>query len=174
PVVDTNVKRVLARAVAGKDASEVPSARLSRLAADWLPAGEAYRWNQALMDIGAMVCRVSNPLCAKCPLRTTCAYRAKGRHRTAPVRAPKREERFEGSRRQKRGTIVDHLRRAARKGITVSELSRLMHPDGDGDPALLGEILAQLEKEGLAELTPAARKGSARGVVRLPSRAAKR
>ncbi|HJR18993.1 MAG TPA: A/G-specific adenine glycosylase [Actinomycetota bacterium] len=174
PVVDTNVKRVLARAVAGKDASEVPSARLSRLAADWLPAGEAYRWNQALMDIGAMVCRISNPLCAKCPLRTTCAYRAKGRHRTAPVRAPKREERFDGSRRQKRGTIVDHLRRAARKGITVSELSKLMHPDGDGDPALLGEILAKLEKEGLAELTPAARKGSARGIVRLPSRAAKR
>ena len=174
PVVDTNVKRVLARSVAGKDASEVPAEKLARFSEEWLPDGEAYGWNQALMDVGAMVCRVSNPLCAKCPLRSTCVYRAKGRHRTAPVRAPKREERFEGSRRQKRGTIVDHLRRAARKGITISELSHLMHPDGDGDPAALAEILNKLEREGLAELTPAARKGSSRGIVRLPSKVGKR
>lgn len=174
PVVDTNVKRVLARAAVGKDASEVPADKLARLSEEWLPEGDAYRWNQALMDVGAMICRVSNPLCGTCPLRTTCVYKAKGRHRAAPVRTAKREERFEGSRRQKRGTIVDHLRRAARKGITISELSRLMHPDGDGDPATLAEILTKLEAEGLAELTPAARKGSARGVVRLPSKAAKR
>ena len=174
PVVDTNVRRVLARGALGKDASEVPADRIATLAADWLPGGDAYRWNQALMDIGAMICRVSKPLCAKCPLRTTCVYRAKGRHRSAPVRASKREERFEGSRRQTRGTIVDHLRRAARKGITVAELSQLVHPDGDGDTALLVELLAKLEQEGLAELTPGARKGSARGIVRLPSRASRR
>lgn len=174
PVVDTNVRRVLARAALGKDASEVRADRFATLATDWLPSGEAYRWNQALMDVGAMLCRVAKPICAKCPLRTTCVYRTKGRHRTAPVRAEKREERFEGSRRQKRGTIVDHLRRAARKGITISELSHLMHPDGDSDPAVLVELLTKLEKEGLAELTPGARKGSARGIVRLPSRASSR
>ena len=173
PVVDTNVRRVLSRTVLGKDASEVPNDATAALAARWLPVGDAYRWNQALMDIGATVCRVSKPLCASCPLRTACAYRAKGRNRTAPVRAPKKEERFEGSRRQRRGSIVDHLRRAARKGITVSELSRLMHPAGDGDPALLRELLAKLEQEGLAELSPAARKGSARGIVRLPSKTSK-
>lgn len=174
PVVDTNVRRVLARAALGKDASEVPADRLGALAADWLPAGHAYRWNQALMDIGAMVCRVAKPLCAKCPLRTTCMYRAKGRHRTQPVRAARRGERFEGSRRQARGTIVDHLRRAAPKGITISELSHLMHPDNEADTALLVELLAKLEQEGLAELTPCARKGSARGIVRLPSGSGRR
>jgi A/G-specific adenine glycosylase len=174
PVVDTNVRRVLSRTALGKDASEVPADVVSTLATEWLPEGEAYRWNQALMDIGATLCRISKPLCTACPLRATCVYRAKGRHRVAPVRAPKKEERFEGSRRQKRGSIVDHLRRAARKGITVSELSRLMHPEGDGDPALLAELLVKLEQEGLAELTPSARKGAARGIVRLPAGTEKR
>ena len=169
PVVDTNVRRVLARAALGRDAPEVPADRIGTLATEWLPDGDAYRWNQALMDVGAMLCRVAKPLCAKCPLRTTCRYRAKGRHRGAPVRADRRQKQFEGSRRQTRGTIVDHLRRAAQKGVTVGELVREMHPDGDGDPRTVVEILVKLEAEGLADLTPAARGGSARGVVRLPA-----
>src|SRR6266542_2363048 len=110
------------------------------------------------MDVGAMVCRASSPLCAKCPLRASCAYVSKGRHRKAPVRPARPSEKFEGSRRQARGTIVDHLRRAARKGIMVADLTKQMDPGTD--PARLVEILAALEKEGLAELTPAARKGS--------------
>jgi len=170
PVVDTNVRRVLARAALGRDAGDVPGDRLGALAAEWLPEGEAYRWNQALMDVGAMLCRVAKPLCPKCPLRVTCVYHAKGRHRQAPARTRRASEPFEGSRRQARGTIVDHLRRAARKGITVGELHRQMHPEGDGDPAVLVAILTKLESEGLAELSPAARAGSARGLVRLPLR----
>jgi len=169
PVVDTNVRRVLARTALGKDAAEVDPARTSVLAAEWLPDGDAYRWNQALMDIGAMVCRSAKPLCAKCPLRTSCVYHAKGRHRAAPASAKPASEPFEGSRRQARGTIVDHLRRAARKGITVGELARRMDPDGKGaDLERLVDILSKLEAEGLAELSPGARKGSGRGLVRLP------
>ncbi len=167
PVVDTNVRRVLARAALGKDPDEVPGDRIAALASEWLPDGEAYRWNQALMDVGAMVCRAATPLCTKCPLRATCLYASKGRHRKPPVRKPKPQEKFEGSRRQARGTVVDHLRRAARKGITVGHLSKQMGPNAD--PSRLVELLTALEKEGLAELTPAARNGSARGIVRLPS-----
>jgi len=167
PVVDTNVRRVLARAADGKDADQIPADRAAALAAAWLPAGEAYRWNQALMDIGAMVCRISKPLCSKCPLRTTCAYYAKGRHRTAPARTRKVSEPYKGSRRQARGSIVDHLRRAARKGITLGALADQM--DGERDLAALVEILSKLEQEGLAELTPGARAGSMRGIVRLPT-----
>jgi A/G-specific adenine glycosylase len=169
PVVDTNVRRVLSRAAAGKDPAALEAARVNELATDWLPAGEAYHWNQALMDVGAMICRATKPLCAKCPLRTSCLYYAKGKHRTAAPRPVRTSEPFEGSRRQARGTIVDHLRRAARKGITVGELARRMDPDGNGaDAARLVEILAKLESEGLAELSAGARKGSARGIVRLP------
>lgn len=175
PVVDTNVRRVLSRAAAGKDAAEVEPATVNRLAAGWLPAGEAYRWNQALMDVGAMICRSSTPLCAKCPLRATCAYYARGKHRTPAARRVRGTEPYEGSRRQARGSIVDHLRRAARKGITVGELAKRMDPDGNGaDAARLAEILAKLESEGLAELSAAARKGSSRGIVRLPLGAGKR
>jgi A/G-specific adenine glycosylase len=172
PVVDTNVRRVLSRAVLGKDPDEVPNDRIGGLAAEWLPPGEAYRWNQALMDIGAMVCRVSSPLCTKCPLRASCVYAAKGRHRTAPVRAARPAEKFEGSRRQARGSIVDHLRRAARKGVSVGRLAKQLGPDADA--GRLAELLAALEKEGLAELTPAARTGSPRGIVRLPTKPRRR
>ena len=172
PVVDTNVRRVLARSALGKDPDEVPNDRIAALASEWLPPGEAYRWNQALMDIGATMCRASTPLCAKCPLRASCLYASKGRQRRPAVRTAKPSEKFEGSRRQTRGTIVDHLRRAARKGITLGDLRKQMGPDAD--MSRLAEILTALEREGLAELTPAARKGSARGVVRLPTGAARR
>ena len=174
PVVDTNVRRVLSRVALGKDPDEVPADRISELAGQWLPVGEAYRWNQALMDVGAMVCRIAKPLCPKCPLKTTCVYHAKGKHRSAPARAAKASEPFAGSRRQTRGTIVDHLRRAARKGVTLGELAHQMHHGGERDLGWLVEILGKLEQEGLAELTPGARNGSARGIVRLPARARRR
>jgi A/G-specific adenine glycosylase len=175
PVVDTNVRRVLSRSVVGRDPAEVDTARVSRLAAEWLPDGDAYRWNQALMDVGAMVCRSTKPLCTKCPLKASCVYHAKGRHQMPAAPRLRVSERFEGSRRQARGAIVDHLRRAARKGITVGELARKMDPHGNaGDAARLAEILTKLESEGLAELSPAAREGSARGVVRLPGKRRKR
>lgn len=170
PVVDANVRRVLARAALGKDADEVPAARTAGLAAGWLPGGEAYRWNQALMDVGSLVCRSDRPLCAKCPLRSVCLYHAAGLDRKPRRRTGHPTEPFEGSRRQARGSIVDHLRRAARKGIFLAELARRLHPDArDRDLGWLVEILERLEQEGLAELTPAARKGSPRGLVRLPS-----
>lgn len=167
PVVDTNVRRVLSRVALGKDASEVEPARSSALAAEWLPAGEAYRWNQALMDIGAMICRSGRPLCEQCPLSRSCGYRAAGRHREAPARNGTPKEKFEGSRRQARGGIVDELRTAAGRGVTLGTLaSRMHHHERSLD--WLVEILAQLESEGLAQLSPAARRGSPRGTVRLP------
>jgi A/G-specific adenine glycosylase len=168
PVVDTNVRRVLARVALGRDPDGVPAARIQALAERWLPPGEAYRWNQALMDVGAMVCRVTKPLCPSCPLRLVCLYRARGRHRRPPARAVRVAEPFEGSRRQARGSVVEHLRRAARRGLTLGQLAREMRHGDDRDLGWLVEILVRLEEEGLAELTPAARRGSPRGVVRLP------
>jgi A/G-specific adenine glycosylase len=168
PVVDTNVRRVLARSALGKDATEAPAERVAATALAWLPDGEAYRWNQALMDVGAMVCRIENPLCTRCPLAAVCVYRAKGRNKKAAQRGPAKEP-FKGSRRQARGSIVDHLRRAARKGVTLGDLRAKMHPDDhERDLGWLVEILERLEEEGLASLSPSARRGSPRGVVRLP------
>lgn len=166
PVVDVNVRRVLSRAARGVDELSLDETR--NVAAQWLARGEAYRWNQALMDIGAMVCRIDAPLCAQCPLKLSCAYRAQGKNKMKrEPRAPK-QSRFEGSSRQKRGGIVDHLRKAAEDGVSMSALGRAIHPDGGPDLTWLVELLEGLERDGLVEMTPSARRGSARGIVRLP------
>lgn len=166
PVVDVNVKRVVARAALGREVSLVAPDRLAKTIATWLPLRDAYDWNQALMDIGATLCRGQKPLCKSCPLRKTCAWRARGHQ--APRPAPKRKERFEGSRRQARGRVVDQLRRAAKRGITVKELFARLHPAGDGDAYEMTGILVRLEEEGLVRLSPSARRGAPRGIVRLP------
>jgi A/G-specific adenine glycosylase len=168
PVVDTNVRRTLSRVEFGRDPDEVAASDVHAAASSWLPAGEAYRWNQALMDIGAMVCRPEHPLCPKCPLKADCRYYAKGlwKKPRAPVRSG---EPFKGSRREKRGGIVDHLREAAEEGITLASLAKVLHPDGgDHELGWLVELLGGLERDGLVEMTAGAKKGSPRGLVRLP------
>ncbi|HJT37236.1 MAG TPA: A/G-specific adenine glycosylase [Actinomycetota bacterium] len=166
PVVDVNVRRVLSRAVGGSDDVSLDETR--KIATQWLAPGRAYRWNQALMDIGAMVCRIDSPLCARCPLKLACAYRAQGKNKVKPEPRAAKQSRFEGSTRQKRGGIVDHLRKAAEDGVSMSALGKAIHPGGGPDLTWLVELLEGLERDGLVEMTPAARRGSARGVVRLP------
>ena len=167
PVVDVNVTRVLSRAALGKEPEDVDAKRAARLAEEWLPAGEAYRWNQALMDVGATLCRIETPLCTKCPLKAACRFKASGRAGKTRARAPKQEP-FEGSRRQKRGGIIDTLRENAAEGVTMAALAKVIHPEGDRDLVWLVDLLEGLEADGLVELTPAARRGNGRGKVRLP------
>lgn len=168
PVIDVNVARVLGRAALGVDEGDARKGDLERTARAWLPSGEAYRWNQALMDVGALLCRHEQPLCGQCPLRSACAFHAAGKDRVPrPARPPK--EPFEGSRRQKRGGIVDALRATAADGLTLSTLAKAVHPQGrDPDLRWLVELLEGLERDGLVTLTPGARRGSPRGLVRLP------
>lgn len=169
PVIDVNVRRVLARVARGVEDDRIDKATVQRIATEWLPSGEAYRWNQALMDVGAMLCRAEKPLCAKCPMKTWCRYYTTGKHRSARAKRAPKAEPFEGSRRQKRGGIVDHLRRAARRGLSLADLAKAIHPDGDDrDLAWLVDLLDGLERDGLVQLTPGARKASPRGLVRLP------
>jgi A/G-specific adenine glycosylase len=169
PVIDVNVERVLSRAALGLDPDRADAKKLRGVAERWLPAGEAYRWNQALMDVGALLCRIDKPLCAKCPLKTSCRYAAAGKNkRRAPV-ATRTGEPFEGSRRQKRGGIVDALRASASKGISLGALGHAIHPNGqDRDLSWLVELLEGLERDGLVTMSDSARRGSARGLVRLP------
>jgi A/G-specific adenine glycosylase len=71
-VVDTNVGRVLARAVAGHP---LRRAEAQRIADGLVPAGRSRDWNLALMDFGSLVCRSRRPACPSCPLSSTCAWR---------------------------------------------------------------------------------------------------
>src|SRR5881227_729068 len=79
PVLDTNVARLLRRHF-GVAVSDRARARLLwDLAASVIPKGRGYLINQALMDLGAIVCRARAPRCGECPLRRSCIFRANAR-----------------------------------------------------------------------------------------------
>lgn len=149
PVVDTNVRRVIARAVQGVALPGAPNARrdLPAMAA-LLPEGreEQRAFNAGMMEIGAVVCTARAPRCAECPLAAVCAWRAAG----LPAHdgpAPRRQPRFDGSDRQRRGRVMAELR-ASDVPVTDAELQQVLP-----DPAERARILSGLERDGLAART---------------------
>lgn len=109
PVVDTNVRRVVARAIHGRADAGSPSAvrDLADVTA-LMPEGPAAPvFSAALMELGATVCTARSPKCAICPL-PACAWRAAG---FPPGDGPPRPvQRFAGTDRQVRGRLLDVLR----------------------------------------------------------------
>jgi A/G-specific adenine glycosylase len=77
PVLDTNVARLLRRYFGVVAAPRARTEELWSLAAAVIPKGKGYLINQALMDLGAMICRAQAPRCDVCPLRRSCAFRRK-------------------------------------------------------------------------------------------------
>ena len=157
-VVDTNVRRVLTR-LAG---AARPSPAALRRAADALPPhGEAYAWNQAMMDLGATVCTAAGPKCEDCPLAAACAFAIAGTagavaEERAEYRVPprKREAPFAGSRRYYRGRIVEGLRALPPgESAALSDLGAAIK-DGftERDEPWLAGLLTELERDGLAKL----------------------
>lgn len=104
-VVDVNVARVLAR-VEGRRLT----ARQAQVTADSLvPEGEAWLWNQALMDLGALVCRPT-PLCHECPIFDHCSWRGTGPDPSVgSAGVGSMQSPFEGSDRQARGRLLKAL-----------------------------------------------------------------
>jgi len=112
-VLDTNVRRVLARLVSGRpEPAPAASAAEHRLAEALLPddGRRAARWSVAVMELGALVCTARRPDCAACPVAGKCRWRASG---SPPGQARRRAPRYEGSDRQCRGAILAALRAAA-------------------------------------------------------------
>lgn len=112
-VVDTNIRRVLARSVEGVALpARSYSAAERALATRSLPAERerSVAWNQAVMELGALVCTARSPRCTQCPLAENgCAWVADGSP-AAPVDTRRRQT-FEGTDRQMRGQIMAALRR---------------------------------------------------------------
>ena len=135
-VLDTNVRRVLARLVAGQpwagaasSASSAASVAERRLAESLLPAEPAVaaRWSVAVMELGALVCTAASPRCGGCPVAGDCAWLAAGRPvppdeagtpaGTAGIAgaagaARRRTQKYEGTDRQCRGRVLAVLRAA--------------------------------------------------------------
>lgn len=110
PVVDTNVRRVVARAVHGRGEAGNPATRDLRETEALLPGrvDRAAVFSAALMELGATVCTARTPDCTRCPL-PRCAWVAAGRPVTESTR---RTQKYEGTDRQARGRLLDVLRAA--------------------------------------------------------------
>lgn len=111
PVVDTNVRRVIARAVHGQGEAGPAAKRDLADVEALLPEGreDAALVSIALMELGALVCTARAPKCDECPLLSACSWVARGKPEFTGRRAPK-QARFEGSDRQARGRILRALR----------------------------------------------------------------
>jgi A/G-specific adenine glycosylase len=142
-VVDTNIARVLARVV-GRSLT----ARHAQAAADeWLPPGEAWAWNQCLMDLGAVLCRPTSPRCGECPLATACAWRGSGDDPAiGSAGVSKGQSRFDGSDRQARGRLMKALVNGCVRDDQVAEVMRCTIERAE-------RLTADLVEEGLVVTT---------------------
>mgnify|MGYP002779601055 CR=1 FL=1 len=156
PVVDTNVRRVVARLVHGRaEAGNARAADLADVAALAPADGErAVRFSVAVMALGALVCVAGTPRCPACPVRDRCAWRLAGcPPHDGPVR---RVQKFAGTDRQVRGRLLDVLR-AAHAPVTAAELETAWP-----DPVQRSRCLDSLLVDALVEQT-------ADGRFRLPA-----
>ncbi|WP_370586158.1 A/G-specific adenine glycosylase [Tessaracoccus sp. MC1679] len=144
-VLDTNIRRVLARIDGGVEfpvAHETAAER--RRAWEFVPEddGEAALWSVSAMELGALVCTAKSPRCEECPVADACAWLAAGR--PAWDGPERRVQAWEGTDRQCRGRIM-----AALRGHGAVRLADVAWPDG----GQLEACAASLVADGLAVRT---------------------
>ncbi|WP_312672930.1 A/G-specific adenine glycosylase [Microbacterium sp.] len=153
PVVDTNTRRVLARAIEGRAQPGPPSRRDLALMAALLPEdpAEASVLNAAAMELGATICTSRAPRCERCPLADACAWVAAGRPDTGDER--RRQAAYEGSDRQARGAVLRLLRDAAPAAVPLLAVLPEWPDARQRDRAidsLIADGLAEADGEALA------------------------
>jgi len=160
-VVDTNVRRVIARAVHGR--ARPAGASTTRDLADaaiLLPADAAQVVvvSAALMELGALVCTARAPRCGQCPIRVDCAW---VRQSSPPDTAPRgNPQRFAGTDRQVRGLLMEVLRNSF-DPVAPAQLDLVWV----SDPLQRDRALGSLLRDGLVEQT-------AEGLFALPGEGA--
>jgi len=150
-VLDTNVRRVLARLYGGRELpGSAPTAAEIALAESLLPAEPALaaRWSVAVMELGALVCTAAAPRCPQCPVLAGCAWHRAGRP-ASPARP--RGQPYAGTDRQCRGRLLAVLR-AAQEPVPRETLDRVWP-----DAAQRDRALASLVTDGLAQARPGGR-----------------
>jgi A/G-specific adenine glycosylase len=155
-VLDTNVRRVFARAVTGVEyPAQATTAAERRTAVELLPARSetAATWGVAVMELGALVCTARSPECGACPIIAECAWQQAGR---PPYQGPaRRGQSYEGTDRQVRGKLLAVLREAHGE-VAQARLDEVWH-----EPVQRARALDGLIMDGLVEPV-------APGVYRLP------
>ena len=147
PVVDTNIRRVIARHNHG-NADQGPVSTSKDLAdmAALLPSPElSPAFNAAMMELGAVVCTARNPSCEVCPISDTCLWRKQGYPEHVGPRKTV-QKKYEGSDRQARGAVMKALRES-HTAVTAEELSAIWP-----DAAQLGRAISGLLQDGLIVL----------------------
>lgn len=122
--MDTNIRRVIRRVFSGPDDDAPPASEreLTALATAAVPPGDGYTWNQAIMELGALVCTAKRPRCAICPLQHDCRaftawkqadeqiFHLQPATRSPVRRVAERSPQYVGSNRFFRGKLVALLR----------------------------------------------------------------
>jgi A/G-specific adenine glycosylase len=150
-VLDTNVRRVLARLVAGQPRpAATPPVAERRLAEALLPVEPAVaaRWSVAVMELGALVCTADRPQCGACPVARDCAWLAAGRPGEPAEAARRRAQRYDGTDRQCRGRLLAVLRDSA------APVSRIDFDAAWAGQAQLARALDGLVADGLVDPLP--------------------
>ena len=141
PVVDTNIRRVIARHEKGLADQGAPREKQDLADMDaLLPKRDLSPvFNQAVMELGALVCTSKSPACGSCPISRSCAWLAAGSPANASGSKPK-QKKYEGSDRQARGAILAILRGAGRD-VTKSEIDESWPDSVQRDRALATLLL---------------------------------
>jgi A/G-specific adenine glycosylase len=143
-IVDTNTARVLARWAGHR----LTPAAAQAAADDALVVGQAWAWNQAMLDLGAGVCTRRAPRCGHCPVRERCAWHQRGLTGPDPADGSAGvsggQARFVGSDRQGRGRLVEALRS---RSVPSAELAEVM--GWPSDTARAERLAAALVAEGM-------------------------
>ena len=141
-VVDTNVARVLAR-IAG---TQLTTRAAQELADALVPVGEGWRWNQSLLDFGALSCTKRDPRCGSCDARRSCQWKGDGGDPAiGSAGVSGGQSRFAGSDRQGRGRLVDALRDGP---VVPADLAVVMGWPDDAERA--ARVAATVVADGLA------------------------
>ncbi|CAN5332647.1 A/G-specific adenine glycosylase [soil metagenome] len=163
PFIDTNMRRVLHRLFLGSDVPR-PTANdkvIISIAELVIPEGDGWRWNQALIEFGALQCTARTPACVICPLQQQCdAFpvvltdiqdQARTRLASRGTAIP-----FQQSNRYFRGRIMDVLRDREEHSIGLMELGPMVKPEfAPTDLPWLTELVIALERDGLTAIAEA-------------------
>ena len=138
-VVDTNIARVYARVVGER----LTPNRVQSLADEACASGDAWVWNQCLMDLGAVLCRPAVPGCGACPVQERCAWRGDDETPDPAIgssRVSGKQGRFDGSDRQARGRLMQALTRGP---VALGDAPTIMQRDVATSSRLVDALVAE-------------------------------